>query len=301
MRRPLGALAAAALLALVAVPAGAQTNGVAIDGEPCTDGLGVTVVVDFQELGDDTVVVRCAPDAPADGFAALAQADVPFRTTVAFPGFLCRLFDQPGDDPCDTASPATAYWSYWLAPAGGEWCYSNLGAGNRTPPPGSVEGWSFARDKGSEAVPPPRFDPPQPPAGSEPRPLTADDCTTSARSSAPSSGDDEAPSTTTAEPVGRGDRVDLDAASRDGAGSPVATIAGASGVAVVAATVFFAARRRRRPAPLEEPGPPDEHTWSAVASASPPAPAEDDGWSSVLARPDEAPDEMWAPERPEGT
>jgi hypothetical protein len=219
---------------VLARPAAARPGGVAVDGEPCPDAAGVTVVVDFHELGDDTVLVRCAPDAPQDGFEALEQAGIPYRTTVAFPGFLCRIADRPADDPCDTTSPAEAYWSYWLAPAGGEWCYSNRGAGTRTPPPGAVEGWSFSLDRTTEDVPPPRHDPPGDPEGATP--LAADDCTTTTASSATSPATGE-------EAAGRGEPVDLDEAA-DG-GSPVGTIAGVAAVAAVAGTAVLVARRRR--------------------------------------------------------
>lgn len=252
-------IAAVATIALSVGPVGAAgaQDGVTIDGEACTDGVGVTVVVDFQELGDDTVVVRCAADAPTDGFAALDAAGVPYRTTVTFPGFLCRLFDEPSTDPCDTTSPADAYWSYWLAPAGGEWCYSNKGAGNRTPPPGSVEGWSFSLDRTSEDVPPPRFAPPGAPEGGEATPLAESDCgvgvtpgTGQTPDDVATGGTDGAEGTTVGDgtdpgrAVGRGGPVDLDAGGDDG--SPVATIVGLLAVAALATAAVVVALRRRR-------------------------------------------------------
>ncbi len=224
------------VVALVLITtAAAARDGVAVDGEPCAPGSdGVTVVVDLQELGDDTVLVRCAPDAPPDGFAALEQAGIAYRTTVAFPGFVCRIVDRPADDPCATTAPADAYWSYWLAPAGGAWCYSNKGAGNRTPPPGSVEGWSFSLDHATDDVPPPRHDPPGDPAGAAP--LAADDCTAGA---VPTTGADRA--------VGRGEAVDVAAPGDEGSGSPAGTILGVTVVAVVAAVAVLLTLARRRP------------------------------------------------------
>lgn len=138
--------------AAVAAPrAGAWSNG------PCPTASGVTVVVDFQELGGG-VVVRCAAGSPGTGFQALDDAGIPWSPTVRFPGFLCRIDGRPADQPCQSTPPTTAYWSYWNAVRGGTWCYGNFGAGNRRPPEGTVEGWSFSLDRTS--APTPRFAPP---------------------------------------------------------------------------------------------------------------------------------------------
>ncbi len=182
MHRALLALAvlAATLGAPLAVPsAGAWTNGV------CTTPDGVTVVIDFQELGGG-VHVRCAPQPVTSGFSALQQAGIDYTTTVRFPGFICKIAGRPESDPCQTASPATAYWSYWLAARGGQWCYSNWGAGNRTPPAGSVEGWSFSLDKSASTSPAPRFAVPAPLPGTAPGGLPGNDCDPSATAPKPS-------------------------------------------------------------------------------------------------------------------
>lgn len=276
---PAPSLVALIVALVVGAPAaGAQEGGIAVDGEPCTDGVGVTVVVDFQELGDDTVLVRCAPEAPVDGFAALEQAGIPYRTTVAFPGFLCRIADRPDDDPCATSSPARAYWSYWLAPAGGEWCFSNYGAGNRTPPPGAVEGWSFALDRTTEDVPPPRVAPPPPPDGTEAHPLGETDCTTAAASA----GATDPVSTTDPPPaVGQGDPVDLDAAADDGGGSPVGLLVAVAAVGtLVAVAVVISRRRAGRRSPPELDLHPDVHDVPGTSCTSGgPGQADDSIWA----------------------
>ena len=159
-----------------AAPAAADPTG------PCTDTTGVTVVVDFQELGHGTYV-GCAAQPVASGFDALTRAGFEYRTTTRFPGFLCRIEDKPESDSCFTTSPANAYWSYWIAPRGGAWCYSNIGAGARVPPPGSVEGWSFAKDKVAAALPAPGVAPPAALPGTTPTPLPGNNCTTPVESS----------------------------------------------------------------------------------------------------------------------
>ena len=136
---------------------------------------GVTVVVDFQELGGGVNVV-CASGPVSSGLDALTRAGISYRTAQRFPGFVCRIADRPATDPCVNASPASAYWTYWIAAPGGTWCYATLGAGNRQPPPGTFEGWSFSLDKVAAKIPPPRFSPPA--ATTSPAPtLNRSDCT----------------------------------------------------------------------------------------------------------------------------
>jgi hypothetical protein len=55
---------------------------------------------------------------------------------------------------------ATAYWSYWHAPAGGTWASSQEGAQTSKPTPGGFEGWAFAKPKTANDLPaPPRVAP----------------------------------------------------------------------------------------------------------------------------------------------
>ncbi len=167
-------------------PAPGREVTAAGENQPCLDNVGITVVVDFQELGGG-VNVRCAPGVAnletgrlevTDGFDALKQAGITYQTTVRFAGFLCKIAGKPADDPCIDTSPAGAYWSYWVAPRGGQWCYSNLGAGARTRPlpPGSIEGWSFSKDRRSTTTSPPRYRPPGPVPGQVPSPIPTSDC-----------------------------------------------------------------------------------------------------------------------------
>ncbi|HEX3088407.1 MAG TPA: hypothetical protein VHQ23_07105 [Ilumatobacteraceae bacterium] len=172
----------AAALALVAIGislpvATAPAHAARWVNGACTDNLGITIVVDFHELGGG-VNVACAPGPVTSGLDALDKAGVLWEGTRRFPGFPCRIAGLPGPDiePCVNTPPATAYWSYWLAPRGGAWCYSSVGAGNRTPPPGTIEGWSFAFDHASSDIPPPGLDPPAPIPGEAPNPLRGGDC-----------------------------------------------------------------------------------------------------------------------------
>ncbi|MFE2870883.1 flagellar hook-length control protein FliK [Embleya sp. NPDC059259] len=158
-------------LALLVLPATAQVTAAApsayaVDTTKgsagvCPSNDGVTVIVDFQELGGATIV-RCAPGDQATGLAALKNAGFETAGTARWgEAFICRIENEPGPatEPCLNTPPANAYWSYWHAPNNGTWTYSSWGASNRKPPPGSFEGWSFAKDRTASTNPPPRVAP----------------------------------------------------------------------------------------------------------------------------------------------
>ena len=148
----------------------AETN------QECTNNEDITIVVDFQNVDgrDDGVNVRCASQPINNGFDAFHRANISVED---YNGFVCRIAGLPQAGPCNRYPPSNAYWVYWVAPRGGDWCAANLGAGARTPPPGSIEGWSFALN--SKGKPPkPRYPVPGVIPGQTPRPLNADDCNT---------------------------------------------------------------------------------------------------------------------------
>ncbi|GGN16388.1 hypothetical protein GCM10011609_66510 [Lentzea pudingi] len=128
---------------------------------------GVTVVVDYRGLGGG-VQQGCAPGNPASGIAALTAAGFGYTYASRQAGFVCRINGKPGTDAdkCVNASPATAYWSYWHAPAGGAWAYSNQGAATYVPGRGTVEGWAFGAGEQPGIAPPaaPAQPPPPPPS-----------------------------------------------------------------------------------------------------------------------------------------
>jgi hypothetical protein len=158
----------------------------------CTDGAGVSVVVDAQELSAAAPSTRCAPQAGGHGLEILTKSGVSYETAKRSPGFVCKVAGLPTDEPCQDTSPADAYWSYWLARRGGTWCLSNRGAQARNPPAGTVEGWSFAKGRQDTGPVPPRADPPAVLAGGEPAPLANGDCDsvskTGATTSTPTAG-----------------------------------------------------------------------------------------------------------------
>jgi hypothetical protein len=170
VRRTLAVAAAAALVALG--PAAVRPASAADSGKPgyCADDAGVTVVVDFRELGGD-VVVRCAPGPGGQGFTgldALTEAGYQVAGTQRWGmQFVCRIqgrpagnedLEIPGDDSyredCGGTPPETAYWTYWYASNGGDWKYSSVSAASRSTIKGGFEGWSFHLGASSPSPPP---------------------------------------------------------------------------------------------------------------------------------------------------
>ncbi|MGI5502554.1 hypothetical protein [Lentzea sp. CA-135723] len=125
---------------------------------------GVTVVVDYRGLGGG-VQQGCAPGSPSSGIAALTAAGFGYTYAQRQQGFVCRINGKPGtdSDKCVNTPPATAYWSYWHAPAGGSWTYSNQGAATYVPARGTVQGWAFGAGEQPGIAPPAAPAPPPPP------------------------------------------------------------------------------------------------------------------------------------------
>ena len=129
---------------------------------PCTDNVGITVVIDFQELGGG-VNVRCAPGPVTTGLDALDKAGISWEGTRRFPGFVCRIAGKPGTGsrvvrhhaPGDRLLVVLDRPSGWHR---GATAPSARATAPRLPAP--VEGWSFALDQVSVDIPPPGFDPP---------------------------------------------------------------------------------------------------------------------------------------------
>lgn len=173
-------LAASAAASLVLVAAAAVAPAVAIDpdkGRPgyCKDEKGVTVVVDFGKLGGG-VIVRCAPSGRGTGLDALKDAGFQIAGVQRWgESFICRIENRPSAEEkvpvagnpdyrerCVDTPPASGYWSYWHAPNGGYWEYSQWGVKNRSVIPGGFEGWSFSLNASADANPQPRVAPTRP-------------------------------------------------------------------------------------------------------------------------------------------
>jgi hypothetical protein len=152
-RVTLGTLAAVLLAALLVLPVGGPAQAAPIGD--CTTSTGTIIVVDFSHWGGP-VVRGCDTTQPTSGYQLLH--DVGFTTAGDNhdgPAFICRIGNQafgggaqyptPSQDPCIVTPPASAYWSYWLAPSGQDtsWSYSQLGAMSEVPKAGEIELWIF--------------------------------------------------------------------------------------------------------------------------------------------------------------
>ena len=153
MTRYVVRLAAAVLLAAAAglgVPTPAQAAS-------CSTAHGVTVVVDFHQLGGGA---RATCDLSGAGKNALTQlTDVGYKLTYAQrqPGFVCRVDGAPASDPCINTSPADAYWSVWWSDGkSGQWSFSSQGVGSLTVPAGGYVAlsWQGSSDRAAPRIAP---------------------------------------------------------------------------------------------------------------------------------------------------
>ncbi|GAB3140803.1 hypothetical protein GCM10027258_22460 [Amycolatopsis stemonae] len=161
-----------ALLLGACLTGAAPASATGTDGS-CGEGVGVTVVVDFGDLGPQPLV-RCAAGTPANGIAALQDAGIEVAGSQKYGlAVACRINGKPGPDveSCAGMPSATAYWSYWHASPGGTWQSSQEGAQTAKPVANGFEGWAFARPKSANDLPaPPRVAPVRQAASPAPAP-----------------------------------------------------------------------------------------------------------------------------------
>jgi hypothetical protein len=113
----------------------------------------VVVAVDFAHWGGP--VLRACGTTPTTGYALLNQGG--WHTSGDEhdgPAFICRIgyagfsggtqYPTAAQDACVLTPPASAYWAFWYAnPGQDNWAYSQAGAMDTDPVPGSVELWTF--------------------------------------------------------------------------------------------------------------------------------------------------------------
>jgi len=184
--RTLAILAVAALMIAFAPTAHAIDQS---KGHPgyCDNGTGVTVVVDFQQLGG-TTIVRCDPQSTrGTGLDALKGAGFQIAGVQRWgEAFICRVENRPSaveeipvdgnpdyQETCIDTPPAAGYWSYWHAGNNCAWKYSQWGVKNRDFVAGGFEGWSFSLNATANANPKPRIAAVRP--GTEGQPCVAPD------------------------------------------------------------------------------------------------------------------------------
>lgn len=194
-------LAAAAYAGVPLAPAAAAT---------CPTADGVTVVVDFHQLGGG-VQTSCVAGGGGDSAASLFPAAGYALTYVQrTPGFVCRVSGIPADDPCVNTPPADAYWGLWWSDGkSGTWNYATAGAASLHVPEGgyvafSWNGTSTRSAPGATPTPHRPVTPTQPPSPSHsstagPAPEQPAPSTTATPTSAPP--DTTGSASTSAEPT----------------------------------------------------------------------------------------------------
>lgn len=151
-------------LALITTPQASAVDHTR--GKPgfCPTEVGVTVVIDFGELGGEPLV-RCNPTSSrGSGLDALKGAGIQLTGVQRWgESFICRIENKPsssqslsipGDssyrEACIDTPPAEAYWSYWHAGNNCAWTYSQWGVKNRDFVQGGFEGWTFSLGASAE-------------------------------------------------------------------------------------------------------------------------------------------------------
>ncbi len=134
------------LAALVATLLGVATGAVVVQAPAqaaaCTQGDGVTVVVDPHQLGGG-VSTTCVPGSGSKASAAFTAAGVSMQRAARERGFVCRVNALPADAGCVQASPADAYWSLWVSTGNGSWSYAQIGVDGLDVPRGGWVAWSW--------------------------------------------------------------------------------------------------------------------------------------------------------------
>ena len=146
-----------AVAVLVTAAAGGLVTlagGVPASAAACSGTSGVTVVVEYGELGGG-IDVGCAPEGGGRTAAKVFEdAGHPLTFLQRFPSFVCRVDGVPADDPCVNTPPADAYWGLWWSDGeSGEWSYSSLAAGSLTVPAGGLRRDGLGRLLGRRTPP----------------------------------------------------------------------------------------------------------------------------------------------------
>ncbi len=141
-----------AVAAFVAATAGLGVPGAA-QAATCGTSTGVTVVVDFHQLGGG---VQTACDLHGAGETAASQfsdAGHSLRPVQREPGFVCQVDRAPSNDPCVNTPPSDAYWSLWWSDGkSGKWSYSSAGVASLKVPAGGYVALSW-QGGGDRATP----------------------------------------------------------------------------------------------------------------------------------------------------
>jgi hypothetical protein len=117
----------------------------------CPGATGVTVIVDYNEIGGPTRA-GCAPDGGGDSAAqAFSDAGFSLEYHPRQPGYVCKVTGLPTDRPC---LENNSFWSlWWSAGKSGRWVFSNQGVGGLTVPDGGYVAFAWHEGAGNAQPP----------------------------------------------------------------------------------------------------------------------------------------------------
>jgi hypothetical protein len=152
LRRLAATVALTVAVGSAALVAGAPLAGAAT----CADAQGVSVVVDFKQLGGGVRSTCIADGAGQRASALFPAAGFDLTYVQNEPGFVCRVDQQPApqDEPCVDTPPSTAYWGLWWSDGkSGSWAYSNYGVSGLKVPAGGYVALAWKQGEASASPP----------------------------------------------------------------------------------------------------------------------------------------------------
>lgn len=213
--RLLSRLAAAVVLTAAA---GAVVPSAPASAAACSSADGVTVVVDFHELGGGVQQVCDAGGAGHSAGDQFAESGFTLTRVQRQPGFVCRVNGAPSQDPCVNTPPADAYWGVWWSNGtSGTWTYASQGVDSLEVPAGGYVALSW-NDSATKSPP-----------GATPSPHPADPIPSPSATPHPTpSGGGSHPSASPSSPAGPGQAATSGGVTPSASGSPTSSD-GASG------------------------------------------------------------------------
>ncbi|HTW14556.1 MAG TPA: hypothetical protein VMF51_05455 [Nocardioides sp.] len=148
-------LTAAVVLAAAVGPGLTLTAGSApAAAATCSTASGVSVLVDFKELGGGIQGTCVANGGGQRASSLFPTAGFPLTYVQNEPGFVCRVSAKPAQDPCVDTPPTDAYWGLWWSDGkNGVWNYANYGASALKVPAGSSVAFAWKQGGGSASAP----------------------------------------------------------------------------------------------------------------------------------------------------
>jgi hypothetical protein len=143
---------------------GVAAAGLAVPGPAqaatCSPGSGVTVVVDYHQLGGGHPTSCDAGGAGETADDQFGDAGFTLVYVQQQPGFVCRVDGKPtaDQDPCVRTPPSNAYWSLWWSDGtSGKWTYASTAVTSlKVPDGGSVAlSWQQGSGRATPGVAPP--------------------------------------------------------------------------------------------------------------------------------------------------